>query len=149
MNYKSILCIVTLVCCNLIGKAQYQNDIIGKWTSIQKNVIVLIYNDSTGFKGKVLWFNDSDDESRPMNLRTDIKNPDKNLRNQKILGLDVLTQLDFDRDCKCWQNGKIYDVQSGKTWSASITMLNENLIKVRGFWHYEFFGRSILFRRIK
>lgn len=129
--------------------AQQPNDIVGLWISMQRNVMVEIYKDSLTFKGKVVWFDDSDDNTKPMNTRTDINNPVKSLRNRKIIGIDVLKGLTYNTRCNCWQNGRIYDVQTGKTWNASLTLLNKNLVKVRGFWHYEFFGRSMRFRRVK
>jgi len=54
------------------------NRIVGKWISIQGNVIIQVFKDSYAFKGKVIWFRDTDDKSRPMNSRTDIHNPDVN-----------------------------------------------------------------------
>jgi len=42
------------------------NAIVGRWISQQGNVIVQIYKDSVTFKGKVLWFNDSDDKNNPI-----------------------------------------------------------------------------------
>ncbi len=125
------------------------NAIVGRWISQQGNVIVQIYKDSVTFKGKVLWFNDSDDKNNPMNSRTDSNNPDINLRNRKILGLDVLHGLVYNNKCNCWQEGKIYDVRSGRTWSSSIMLENEDLLKIRGFWHYEFIGKSMIFQRLK
>ncbi len=129
--------------------AQERYDITGLWMSSQRNVVVKISSDSLYFGGTVTWFDDSDDTSRPMNTREDINNPDKDLRTRKIIGIKVLTGLLFNPRCRCWQAGKIYDVQSGKTWNASISLENINTIKVRGFWHYEFFGKSMIFRRME
>ncbi|MEO6000615.1 MAG: DUF2147 domain-containing protein [Chitinophagaceae bacterium] len=132
-----------------LSNAQTRNDIVGTWMSSQRNVMVKIYTDSSFFKGKVIWFDDSDNKSLPMNVRKDIKNPNKNLRLRKIIGIDVLRGLRYNAKCKCWQDGKIYDVQTGRTWNASITLENINKVKVRGFWHYEFIGKSMIFRRVR
>jgi len=146
---KSTLTLIGVVGLSLVLNAQQRNDIIGEWISSHRNVIVKIYYDSTDYKGAVVWFDDTDDESSPMHSRKDLKNPNRNLRNQHIIGLDVLKDLQFNPRCSCWQDGKIYDVQTGKTWSASISMENINKLKVRGFWHYEFIGRSMTFKRVK
>ena len=149
MKCKRILSLIFFMGFVLHTNAQQPNDIAGFWMSSQKNVIVEIYRDSLDFKGRVVWFDDTDDTSNPMHLRMDMQNPDKNLRTQKIIGLVVLKGLTFNTRCKCWQNGQIYDTQSGKTWNASIELENENSAKVRGFWHFEIFGRSMYFRRVR
>src|SRR6187397_2854810 len=77
---------------------EQSNLILGKWISQEGNVIVQVMEDSGSFKGKIMWFDDTDDITRPMNERTDIKNPDVNLRNRKILGLDVLVGLTYNPD---------------------------------------------------
>ncbi|MEO6916818.1 MAG: DUF2147 domain-containing protein [Chitinophagaceae bacterium] len=129
--------------------AQKGEDIVGTWISDQRNVMVDIYADSSFFKAKVIWFNDADDLAHPMHVRTDTRNPDKSLRNRLVIGMDVLHGLKFDAKCDCWENGKIYDVLTGRTWNATISLDNINRLKVRGFWHYEFIGRSMYFRRVK
>lgn len=151
MKFKISLAIllILLLSPELSLSAQQPYDITGRWISKQRNFIVEIYRGFDEFRGKIVWFDDSDDQSRPMNLRTDISNPVKSLRERKIIGLDVLKGLTYNRKCKCWQNGKIYDTRTGKTWSASITSVNLNVINVRGYWHYEFIGKSMIFRRVK
>lgn len=149
MTLKSILLYITFLLCLSQSHAQLAGDVAGYWMSTQKNVIVQIYQDSLDFKAKVVWFDDSDDRSQPMNSRMDVNNPVSALRTQKIIGLEVVRGLIYNKSCRCWQNGKIYDTQSGKTWSASIELENENLAKVRGFWHFEIFGKSMYFKRIK
>lgn len=128
--------------------AEQPNLFLGKWISQEGNVIVQVIEDSGSFKGKILWFDDTDDLSRPMNVRTDIKNPDVNLRSRKILGLDVLVGLTYNADCNCWQNGKIYDTNSGRIWSSSVKIEQDNVLKIRGFWHFEFIGRTMIFKRL-
>jgi uncharacterized protein (DUF2147 family) len=124
------------------------NLILGKWISLQGNVIIQVYKDSYAFKGKVIWFRDTDDKSRPMTIRTDMHNPDINLQSRKILGLEVLDGLTYNARSNCWENGRIYDVKTGRVWSSTIWMESEDLLKVRGFWHFEFIGRTMTFKRL-
>ncbi len=149
VNFKAIIIFQFLLIIRISLTAQQPDDIVGRWISAQRNVTVQIYKDSSAFRGKIVWFDDSDDKRRPMVNRTDKNNPIKSLRNRKIIGLDVLTGLNFNIKCNCWQKGKIYDVTTGKTWNASITLDNINLVKVRGFWHYEFIGKSMTFKRLR
>jgi uncharacterized protein (DUF2147 family) len=124
------------------------NRIIGKWMSVQDNLIVEVYKDINIYKGKVVWFKDSDDTSRPMNTRTDIHNPDVNLQKRKVLGLEVIGGLTYNAKNNHWENGKLYDVKTGKLWNSNVWIEKENFLKVRGFWHYEFMGRTMSFRRL-
>jgi Uncharacterized protein conserved in bacteria (DUF2147) len=59
--------------------------IIGKWMNAEDNNLeVEIYKSGNEYKAKVVWFDDSDDKSRPMAQRCDTKNPDKTLRSRKL-----------------------------------------------------------------
>jgi len=148
LRISGIILLVLFLSSGFSSSAQKPDDITGQWISKQRNFIVEIYRGTEEFRGKIVWFDDSDDKSQPINLRTDRDNPVKSLRKRKVLGLDVLKGLTYNKQCKCWQNGKIYDVRTGRTWSASISALNRNMINVRGYWHYEFIGRSMTFRRV-
>ena len=134
--------------CQFLHTPETSDRIIGRWISAQGNVIVQVYKDSLTYKGKVEWFDDSDDPTQPMSVRKDVHNPDRNLRNRTIIGLPVLQGLTYNPKCKCWENGKIYDVNTGKIWSSTIRMENDDLLNIRGFWHFEFLGRTMSFKRL-
>ncbi len=139
--------------CFLAGiiKARAQNDenaIIGKWESVEKNLIVEVYKQANTFKAKIAWFYDEDDTITPINERLDIKNPNKSLRDRKILGLQVLSGLVYNPKQKRWVNGKIYDSSSGRTWSATVWLTDENTLNVRGFYLVRWLGKTLIFKRI-
>ena len=71
------------------------------------------------------------------------------MRGRLVLGIDVLKGLAFDPKCKCWKDGKIYDVMTGKTWDAGITAESIDQLRVRGYWHFQVFGRSMTFTRFQ
>ena len=124
------------------------DDIVGRWLSVQNNFMVEVYNYGQEYRAKIVWFDDSDDPSRPMNERLDIENPDKKLRGQKILGSNVLKQLVYNRKSKVWKNGYVYDATSGRTWNASVWLLENGRLKVRGYWHFQFLGQNLFFKRV-
>ncbi len=125
-----------------------QDRIIGKWISEQKNCIVQVYKNGDEFGAKLVWFDDSDDKTKPMNTRTDFKNPNVSLRNRKLIGMDVVDNLTFNPASNAWENGLIYDANSGRTWSSVASMTNEGLLKVTGYWHFKFIGKTIVFKRM-
>lgn len=128
---------------------QNQNDILGKWISTKKNVIIDVYKVSNQFQAKVLWFNDADDPSRPMRTRKDIHNPNKALRNQPIIGMDVLEGLTYNEEKYRWEKGKIYDASSGRHWSSVVYFNKNNQLEVKGYWKFEFLGQTLTFSKYK
>jgi uncharacterized protein (DUF2147 family) len=123
------------------------NAILGKWMSVDGNLLVEVYKDAGDYKAKVLWFDDSDNKNRPMATRTDEKNPDKALRTRRIIGLQVLNGLTYNSSNDRWEDGKIYDSSSGKTWDASAWITSDNFLKLRGYWLLELFGETMKFKR--
>ncbi|HEX7367554.1 MAG TPA: DUF2147 domain-containing protein [Pelobium sp.] len=128
---------------------QSQNDILGRWISTEKNVVIDVYKVADQFKAKVLWFNDTDDLSRPMRTRTDIHNPSKALRNQLILGMDVLEGLSYNPTRQRWEKGKIYDPSSGRHWSSVVYFNDEAQMEVKGYWKFEFLCQTLTFVKFK
>ncbi len=125
-----------------------QDRICGKWISAQKNCIVQVYKSGNEFGAKLVWFDDSDNKSKPMITRTDYKNPDVSLRNRKLIGMDVVDNLTYNPATNSWENGMIYDANSGHTWSSAVYITNEGLMKVTGYWHFKFLGKTMIFKRI-
>ncbi len=121
--------------------------VIGKWMSDEKNLEVQVYKAGAEYKAKVLWFDDSDDKTRPWNIRTDDKNPKKELRSRKIAGLEVLTGLVYDEEEDEWTGGTIYDSNSGKEWSAKVWLNKDKQLRVRGYWLLSLFGETMTFNK--
>lgn len=150
MNLKIFLLFITFFTSDFtkIENGKSQHLISGKWISMQNNVIVEIYKENEKFKAKICWFNDADNPSKPMSVRTDWHNPDENLRSRKIVGLDILKDLIYNPKTNRWENGIIYDPQSGREWN-SIVYFNENgLLEVKGYWHFEFISKTLTFKRL-
>ncbi len=120
----------------------------GKWMSVENNLEVEVFKSGNEYKAIVVWFDDSDDKSQPMNQRCDSKNPNKALRNRKIIGLEIMHGLVFDSNEEEWENGTIYDSRTGKDWNVKAWINGEGILKVRGYWHFEIFGKTRGLRRI-
>lgn len=132
----------------LVYAQNNSDDIVGRWMSVQNNFMVEVYKYGQEYRAKIVWFDDSDDPSRPMDERLDIENPDKNLRSQRILGSNVLKELVYNHKNKVWKNGYVYDATSGRTWNASVWLLDNGTLKVRGYWHFQFLGQNLFFKRV-
>jgi uncharacterized protein (DUF2147 family) len=133
----------------MFAQAATPSDLIcGKWLIAEKDLIVQVYKDGSEFKAKIVWFNDSDDKSRPMETRLDADNPDPKLRSQKILGSSVLSNLVYKTQSNSWENGMIYDAKHGRYWDSSAYINKKGELKVTGFWHFKFIGKTLTFTRI-
>ena len=122
--------------------------IAGKWMSAEDNLEVEVYRDGDSYKARVLWFDDTDNKGRPMDVRQDTKNPDKTLRSRKIIGLNVMYGLTYNADDEEWQDGHIYDPSTGKEWNAKAWINSEGVLRVRGYWHFSLFGQTMSFKKI-
>jgi uncharacterized protein (DUF2147 family) len=122
--------------------------IIGQWMSVRRNVKVQVYREANEYKARVIWFNDSDDKSKPMNSRLDEHNPDPKLRQRKILGMQVLSRLKYNPKSNRWEKGKIYDAKTGREWSSVATLTDDGLLYVKGYWQFEFIGKTMKFRKV-
>ncbi len=136
------------VCVSATTNTSECDRVCGKWMSAEKNLIVQVYKDGIDFKAKVVWFDDADDPNRPMDTRTDDKNPDKALRNRKLIGMNVLEGLIYVPKSNSWENGQIYDAKSGRKWSSSAYISDNGDLKVTGYWHYKFIGKTMTFTRV-
>ncbi|WP_018614399.1 DUF2147 domain-containing protein [Segetibacter koreensis] len=149
MPIKYIAVIVFAAISSLAVAQNSPDAIVGKWEAVpQKNVIVEVYKDQSEYKARVVWFNDNDDKTKPMNVRQDDNNVDPSLRKRRILGLQVLNNMIYNSKNNKWENGKIYDAKSGRTWNSSAWITNNNTLQVRGFWHLEFIGQNMTFKKI-
>ncbi|MGV8880099.1 MAG: DUF2147 domain-containing protein [Sphingobacteriaceae bacterium] len=125
-----------------------ENLILGKWMSTKNNLIVDVYKEGKEFRAKVFWFSDKDNPSKPMNSRTDWKNPDENLKGRKLLGMDILKDLVYNPITRRWEDGLIYDPLSGREWSSVVYIDDNGTLNVKGYWHFEFISKTLTFSRL-
>jgi len=121
--------------------------VCGKWELDQKNLVIQVYKEGAEYKAKIVWFDDHDD-TRELDHWTDNLNPDPTLRNRKILGMNVLENLSYNPTSNTWENGMIYDAKHGRQWNSSAYIDKDGLLKVKGYWHFKFIGRTLTFKRI-
>ncbi|WP_184550632.1 DUF2147 domain-containing protein [Mucilaginibacter sp. FT3.2] len=148
---KVLVWLVMLISPVMVISAQKPDGdrIIGKWTSEKKNLIVEIYKYGISeYRGKIIWFSDGDEFNHPINSRMDSLNPDPALRSRKLLGMDVLTMLTYDKATFNWDNGIIYDSRNGKAWCSCASLNEDGSLYIRGYWHFKFMGKTAIFHRL-
>ncbi len=119
--------------------------ILGTWLSSDKDLKVEIYKNGENYFGKVVWFA-CEPQTPDMNAFKDTENPNPALRNRKWLGMNVLEGLKFNNK-GYWCDGKIYDPNSGHTFSTVVRLQNNETIQVKGYWGIELFGQTLTFNR--
>ncbi len=136
--------------CNTASACQISKEdaIIGKWVTVEKSVAVEVYKKNGNYHAKVIWFK-IEDTTRPMNTRTDEKNPDPALRNRKWLGMEVLRGLKYNARDDEWQDGIIYDAKHGREWDSIAWINKKGLLKVKGYWVFKFISETLTFERLQ
>ena len=71
--------------------------------------------------------------------KVDKNNPDDDLKSRPLVGMELLSDFEFDDDE--WEDGEIYDPESGKTYSCEMT-LDGNTLNVRGYIGVSWVGRT-------
>jgi len=77
--------------------------------------------------------------------RLDDKNPDPDLRNRPLLGLQIIHDLQKSDETK-WK-GRIYDPNSGKTYKCTLTLTDKDTLKLRGYIGISLLGRTEVWTR--
>ena len=114
-------------------------NIEGDWYTENNNAIIKIYKDGNTLSGKITWIKTPNDENG--NPKTDPENPDEKLKSRKRLGMIMMYNFIYDEDDQ-WDDGEIYDPESGNTYSGIITMTSKNKLDLRGYVGISWFGRT-------
>ena len=142
---KILLAMIVLVFAGLRAYAQVSpgDQIKGIWLTENKDGKVEIFRTGNTWSGKLIWGNSVlDDKGNP---KHDIYNPDPKLRLRFLQGMVIITGLVYE-DGK-WQNGKIYNSLSGKTYNITVTVKGDNL-ELRGYIGIPLFGKTPVWQRI-
>ncbi|GGB15566.1 DUF2147 domain-containing protein [Puia dinghuensis] len=120
------------------------DDVTGVWmTHGDRPAKIQIYRSGDQYFGKIVYLQfPNEDNGKP---RVDKNNPDERLRSRPLLGLGLLSGFKFDEDE--WNGGKIYDPQSGKTYSCTMSLKDMNTLKVRGYVGISLLGRTEVWTR--
>lgn len=146
MRYSSFLLILFLQAGFLGVHAQVKaDDIVGVWlTHGDKPARIQISKMGTQYYGKIIFLQFPTENGKPL---VDKNNPDKAKQGQPVLGLEILNGFGFDKDE--WNNGHIYDPESGKTYSCTLSLKDPHTLKVRGYVGISMFGRTEIWTWVK
>lgn len=145
---KQLFIFIFLFCSTFGLWAQNADDILGNWLNKKQNRMITIYKKNDLYYGKIHWVADS--EKGKGAERLDIKNPNENLKNRKIIGIDFLLSFSFFTDRKAWKGGRIYNYETGNTYTGKIHLTEEDDLELTGYYGILWFlGRTQTWTRAK
>ena len=147
---RKIFIVTFFSCLSSLCFSQGEDALLGIWLEEEGQSKIEIYpvktEDGIKFEGKIIWLEEERRENGEIKL--DRENPDPKLREQTILGLVIMRNLEFKRPGQ-WSGGSIYDARSGKTYSLEINMPNKNILKLRGYLGISLIGKTTIWKRVK
>lgn len=137
----SLLIVITMLA-GLTASAQKHkaDDILGTWLNEEATGKVTLYKENGKYFGKLVWLREPNSKATGL-PRTDIKNPDDNLKKTPLIGMINMKNFSFDGDVE-WSGGTIYDPKNGKTYKCNIQFETPTKLKIRGYVGVSMLGRN-------
>jgi len=121
MNLQQVFSVIfSLFSLSII--AQQADDITGLWKTSEKKSHIEIYRKGKQYFGKISWLKEPNDQESGKPVTG--KNGDP------ILNMEILEGFVFDEDE--WEDGTVYDPESGKTYYCSMEITEDGRLKIRG-----------------
>lgn len=120
-------------------------DITGCWISEAGNSVIELREQGDTVAGRVVGleqpvFLAEEDRGTPGAPRSDLSNPEAELRDRPIAGLEIVMNLTADG--RRWTGGSVYDPESGNTYSARAELADDGTLRLRGYLGSPLFGRT-------
>jgi uncharacterized protein (DUF2147 family) len=121
------------------------DDIIGIWEPSSGKARVKIERIGTKYYGKIVWLKTPIDPvtKKP---KTDKNNEDEKMRNVPLRGYRMLKDFVYKGKNK-WEDGTIYDPESGSLYSSVITKKGD-VLSIRGYVGVKALGRTDTWKRV-
>ena len=118
----------------------------GNWLTAKKDGIISIFRCGGGdtLCGRLAWFRIDPGDPNPQGL--DLKNPDPTRRSQPLCGLVFMSGF-APAGPDNWENGIVYDAESGKTYHATMRLQADGALRLSGYIGISLFGRSEVWTR--
>ncbi|MFM8318298.1 MAG: DUF2147 domain-containing protein [Bacteroidota bacterium] len=104
--------------------------LLGVWEPSNGRARVKVEKIGSKYYGKIVWLKEPNDPKSGL-PKTDMNNPDANLRNVPLKGYRMLKDFVYQENNQ-WSEGTIYDPLNGSTYSCTIKMTDPNTLDIRG-----------------
>lgn len=151
MNRLRVSLLTTLVIAAATVRAADPVSIIGKWNTENGRGVVEVYEKDGSLRAKIISLKEPNfpaDDKKGMagKPKVDRENPDPKLRDRPLAGLEIMHSLKPAGPNK-WEGGKIYDPETGNTYSCKMTLVSSNHLHLRGYLGISLIGRTTSWTR--
>lgn len=124
---KRYLFLLLVVFAGTALKAQNPADkIIGVWLNDDKTTKIEFSKTGNTYSGKIVWLAQPNDDNG--NPRLDKNNPDPDKRNQKVLGLTIITGLKYSNNK--WSGGTMYGPKRGQYANCTFILKSAGQLQI-------------------
>lgn len=109
----------------------------GRWLTEDRDGWIRISVDGDSLVGSIA----GAPPGSPSEREFDDRNPDPALRSRRLDGLTIMSGFEYAGNGH-WRDGTVYDPNSGRTYRCTITMLDADTLRIRGYIGLSLFGRS-------
>ncbi len=138
--------IVTALMVSLVGLPVLADPVSGYWLTENKKAIIRINPCDDSVCGTMVWMANPHDEAGARKL--DVNNDDPVLKGRTICGLPMVGGMSLRRS-GVWADGWIYNPRDGATYSAELSSVSDDALKVRGYLGLPLLGRSQIWTRVE
>ena len=133
---KKIILMFMLSSSLVFAKAE---DVLGKWITEKSDngnqIIVEIHQGADGkYNGRIeaLTLPVYTEGEFAGKEKMDLNNPDENLKNRTLRGIDFVSGFDYSEKDDRFENGKIYNPENGKSYNSYMKMQKDGKLLVKG-----------------
>lgn len=153
-NAFKILSLCLFICIGLYhfslpAQNSYQPDALcGEWWTPGNEGRIIFFKNGTTYSGKVSWIkkNIDPETGKPF---LDKHNPDPALRSRPIQNLVLFYNFEYSSSKEKYIDGKLYDSNTGNTYSCWIKLIDKNVLELHGFVGFSLIGKSVYFTRVQ
>ena len=141
----NMLTAMAVVLSFLAVREAYAADPQGLWNTEDDSAQVQLESCGNELCGHIVWLEEPlDDDGNP---KVDAGNPEADLRDRPIEGLKIVWGLKPSGDGETWEDGQVYDPESGKTYNAKVSLEEPDTLELRGYVGVPLFGRTSTWTR--
>jgi uncharacterized protein (DUF2147 family) len=150
------LLVATFVLCAAVSTASaQQGTVMGTWLSESGVAQIRIGPCPDAASGPICGFvvnliNPRGPDGAPIapDAATDYRNENSALRTRKVIGMPLIWGFKQAGQPNTFEDGKVYNGEDGKTYSANISLQPDGKLRLRGFVGTPMFGKTQLWTRV-
>ncbi len=139
---RVLMSLLVLFCLGASLLAKGEDEILGVWRFEEGQTKVEVYLKNDKYFARIVEIDSV--KNKKGNDARDINNPDPKFQNRLLLGIDMWFGFEFKKGK--YENGKIYDARSGKTYSAYVE-IKEGELELTGYLGAKWLGKTVVWVR--